>query len=145
MLRPLATAVFVACIALPVAAHDGVHDPAVKARMDAMSVIGAQMKVLGNMAKGQVAFDASAAQAAAALVAEQAAAVPALFETQVDDPKSEADPAIWTNYPDFSAKAGDLQDAAQTAAGSMSSLDDLRASLGAMGGTCKACHGPYRE
>lgn len=81
---------------------------AVKARMDAMSVIGAQMKVLGNMAKGQVAFDASAAQAAAALVAEQAAAVPALFETQVDDPKSEADPAIWTNYPDFSAKAGRL-------------------------------------
>lgn len=145
MLRSLVIAAAIACVAHPIVAHDGVENPDVEARMHAMSDIGAQMKVLGTMAKGQVAFDAAAAQAAAALVAERAAAVPALFETQADDPKSEADPAIWADFEDFTVKAMALQTAAETATESLSSLDDLRGSLGAMGGTCKACHGPYRQ
>ncbi|NNF90114.1 MAG: cytochrome c, partial [Boseongicola sp.] len=37
-------------------AHQGVKNPAVKARMDVMSAIGDNTKLLGRMAKGEVAF-----------------------------------------------------------------------------------------
>ena len=96
-------------------AHAGVENPAVKARMDAMSDIGAGTKVLGNMARGRVAFDAAEAEAEAALarIATRAAETPALFEAQEDDPKSEALPAIWADFADFSAIAGDLRRAAE--------------------------------
>ena len=71
-------------------AHQGVKNPAVKARMDSMSAIGKSMKVLGGMAKGESSFDAMAVQAAVASIAEQAARTPALFEANETDPKSES-------------------------------------------------------
>ena len=93
-------------------AHEGVKDPAVMARMHAMSEIGDATKVLGQMAKGAAPFDATAAQSAADAIAREAARIPALFETRADDPKSEALPAIWERFEDFSALALDLERAA---------------------------------
>ena len=75
-------------------AHTGVQNKAVKARMAGMGELGAGLKVLGNMAKGTLAFDADQARGAAAEIARAAAETPALFETQKNNPKSEALPAI---------------------------------------------------
>ncbi len=126
-------------------AHANVSNPAVKARMDLMSQIGANTKVLGDMAKGATAFDAARAQAAAAAIATHAANTPAAFQAQEDDPESEAKPAIWSNFGDFTAKSQALRAAATKASGEITSMNSLRASLGAIGGTCKSCHEDYRE
>lgn len=126
-------------------AHSGVKNAAVKARMDAMSQIGSGMKVLGQMAKGEAAFDAAAARAAAAQIARHAGETPALFEAQEDDPKSEARAEIWANYPDFTARAGDLETLAAGLSQSISGAGDLRTAVPALGAACKGCHSKYRE
>ncbi|BAQ71053.1 cytochrome c [Rhodovulum sulfidophilum] len=117
-------------------------DPAVKARQEAMETIGKNMKSIADMAKGKADFDAQAAGAAAAVIAETADKVPGLFETRADDPESEAKPAIWDDFGDFTEKSEALQAAAGSA--DMASLDALRNSVGEIGRTCKSCHDDYR-
>lgn len=123
-------------------AHENVKNPAVKARMDLMTGIGAGMKTLGDMAKGQVDFDAAAAQAAVDAIATAAAQIPAAFEAQEIDPKSDAADAIWENWDDFVTKS----EALATAAGGTTITDagSLGAAMGAIGGTCGACHRGYK-
>ncbi|WP_138465301.1 cytochrome c [Poseidonocella sp. HB161398] len=120
-------------------------DPHVIERTQAMKTIGKNTKILGDMAKGAVAFDAAAAQEAAATIAATATEVPSLFETEADDPASEALPVIWTQYDDFTTKAADLEMAASAAAESIQAQADLGPALGQIGAACKACHSTYRE
>jgi cytochrome c556 len=117
-------------------------NPPVKARQEAMDAIAANMKILGDMAKGETAFDAGAAAAAAAAIAAGADAAPALFEPQETDPKSTAKPDIWTNWEDFTAKAKALGDAARAL--DAATPESLGAGVGAIGGVCGACHKAYR-
>jgi cytochrome c556 len=137
-------AVVFACIAsvatLSIAAE--ATDPTVKARQELMDVIGASTKTLGDMAKGEVAFDAAAAEAAKAAMIEASAGIAAAFEPQATDPATKAKPEIWTNWDDFVAK-GEALNAAATAA-DVSSAEAIGASLGAIGGACKDCHTAYR-
>ncbi|NND21494.1 MAG: hypothetical protein HKO14_05350, partial [Silicimonas sp.] len=57
MIRTGGTSVAVLLLVASAAlAHQGVKNPAVKARMDVMSAIGDNTKLLGRMAKGEVAF-----------------------------------------------------------------------------------------
>ena len=126
-------------------AHQGVQNAAVKARMDGMSAIAANMKTLGQMAKGEKEFDTVQARSAAAAIARHAAAAPGLFEPEETDPKTEALPAIWTNFADFTAKAADLEAIATGLSTSINDAADLGPAMRALGGSCKACHERYRE
>ena len=123
-------------------AKDGVQDPTVKARMDLMGTIGMNTKILGDMAGGKAPFDATAASAAKVALAAAAAQIPAAFEVEADDPVSEARPDIWMNMEGFAEKAKGLE----TAAGAIdvSSLESVQAGMGAIGGSCKACHSDFR-
>ncbi|MFY0693224.1 MAG: cytochrome c [Paracoccaceae bacterium] len=134
------TAFAVASAAL---AHSGVKNPAVKARMDVMSAIAGNMKTLGMMVKGATPYDVTTAQGAAQDLARNSAQVIALFEAQESDPKSEARPEIWTNWPDFRDKT----DAMTQAARSLAQITDeaaFKAAFSDLGRTCTACHEPYR-
>lgn len=144
-LRKIATGLTMAlCLAGSAAlAHDGVKNPVVKARMAAMKTIGENMKLLGGMAKGAIGFDAAAANAALDVIAGKAGEVPALFEAEEDDPKSEARAEIWFDFDDFTAKALALESAASSA--EVSDPASLGAALGMVGGACKACHQAYKE
>ncbi len=133
--------VTVASIAI---AHEGVKNATVMARMEGMSEINAATKVLGQMVKGQVAFDQAAVREAAAKIAEEAGRIQTLFEAEESDPKSEALPSIWSNFTDFTAKAEATKTAAETA-GSVTSLDELRPVLVLIGQTCSDCHRDYRK
>lgn len=117
-------------------------DPTVKARQELMDTIGANTKVLGDMAGGKTAFDAAAAEAAKAALVAAAADIPAKFEPQATDPKTTAKAEIWTNWDDYLAKAKALGDAA--AALDAASVEGVQAGMGAIGGTCKDCHSTYR-
>ena len=123
-------------------AHSGVQNPAVMARMQAMGDIGDATKVLGQMVKGEADFDSDIVQAALQTIVQQAQRVPALFEAAEDDPKSEALPAIWDRFDDFTALSQDMATAASV---DVTSMDDLRGAMAQIGGTCKACHTKYRE
>ena len=134
VLGTLATGVFAAAM-----------DPDVRARQEAMGLVGSNVKKVASMVKGEVAFDAAAAQAAFAAIAEKADMVPALFETKSNnDPEAEAKDAIWENWEDFVTKAGALQTAAEAGIG-VDSPEALAAAMGPLSETCKDCHSTYKE
>ncbi|MFZ7094324.1 c-type cytochrome [Primorskyibacter sp. 2E233] len=137
----------VALVALGTAAlaHGGVKNKDVMARMEVMKTIGDQMKVIGSMAKGEAAFDASTANEALTEIAAQSAQIESLFETRADDPKSEAQPAIWEDWEDFAQLASATETTAEGLIGTVSAQADLGPALGQLGGACKACHSKYRK
>ncbi|MEP3277686.1 MAG: cytochrome c [Stappiaceae bacterium] len=126
-------------------AHQGVNNTVVKARMDSMSEIAENIKILGNMAKGTDKFDAESARTAAGVIADEAAKTAVNFEAQETDPKSEAKTEIWDNFEDFSRKANELERVALGYSSSITNLDELRAAMGTLGETCKSCHSVYRK
>lgn len=130
------------CAAGIAAAKEGVQNPAVKARMDAMQVIKTHTGVIADMTAGKTAFDSARAAEAAAALAATAATIPALFEAEEEDPASEARDEIWMMPEDFNAKAEALYKAALAI--DASSLDAMRPSMATVGSACKACHDDYR-
>lgn len=124
------------------AAKDGVTNPVVKERMDLMQMVRASTASLGDMAAGKTAFDAQAATVAKTALAAAAAQITAKFQANEDDPVAEGRPEIWTNFADFTTKAESLVTAAEAL--DVASLAGLQAGMGAVGGTCKACHEAYR-
>lgn len=117
-------------------------DPVVIARQDLMKANGGAVKVLSDMASGATAFDAAAAEAAKAKLISDAAEIPAKFEANPVDAGSGAKPEVWTNWDDFVAKGKALGTAAS--AMDATSLDGVKAGLGAVGGACKDCHTTYK-
>jgi cytochrome c556 len=124
------------------AAGTAATDPDVIARKDLMKTIGGAAKTLGGMASGEVAHDATAADAAKQAMIAAAAEIEAKFTNNAADPASEAKPEVWTNWNDFLAKGKALGDAA--GALDVASAESIGAGMGAIGGTCKACHTDYR-
>ena len=126
-------------------AHSGVKNAAVMQRMMGMSGISENLKVIGDMAKGQIPFDGDAARAAALAIAGYAAQTPKLFTAFEMDPKSEAKPEIWDNFSDFMAKSMHMETVATDLSASIQEPQDLGPAVAALGETCRACHKAYRE
>ena len=126
-------------------AHEGVQNPTVMARMMNMSEMAESMEVVVNMVRGQSAFDADLAQEALVQLTAHAEATNELFIDPATDPKSEALPAIWDNYADFTARTQATQASAQAAQRALSSLETLAPAVQAIGATCAGCHDLYRE
>jgi cytochrome c556 len=124
------------------AAHTGVKDPSVKARMDAMGEIKDAFGLLGSMAKGNAPFDAAAAASARAHLITRANQIPSDFADKATDPMTEARPAIWQNWGDFTAKS--MAMAAAFEALDVQSETTLRAGFKQAGASCIACHKSYR-
>lgn len=61
--------------------------------------------------------------------------------------QTSASAAIWKNQSDFNAKRADFAKASASFAGiaAKGDLEAIKASVGAIGKTCKACHETYRE
>lgn len=76
-----------------------------------------------------------------------AAKIPGLFPPGSDKGKTAAKEVIWANFPDFTAKAQDLQTAAKALKVAATSGDKAATgkAFGAMADTCKACHQRYRS
>lgn len=140
----LSKVILVSSLAVSTVAFAAATDPTVIARQNLMKMgMGANTKVLGDMAGGKTAFDATAAEAARAALAAAAAQIPAKFEPQATDPETKAKPEIWTNWSDFVAKAKALETAA--AALDASSLATVQAGMAAIGGACTECHKANRN
>jgi cytochrome c556 len=120
---------------------------AVKARQATMQLYAFNLGTLGAMAKGDIEYDADAAQAAAGNIVKlssqnQMAYWPAgSAQGQVEG--SRALPAMWDNMSDAAAKGGALVEAAM-AAEAATDLAGLQAAMAGLGGACGACHKAYR-
>ncbi|MBO9450281.1 cytochrome c [Tropicibacter sp. R16_0] len=142
--RSLATAAL-ALAATAVFAHQGVQNPAVMARMHSMMGLDKDLKLMISMAKGEIAMDASAAQAAALRIQRGTPQISPLFQAPETDPKSEALPAIWDEFDTFTALARDLEKAAAKAAPTIQDRPTLAQATAYIGGACRACHKRYRQ
>jgi cytochrome c556 len=73
---------------------------------------------------------------------DNAAAIAVVFEANVTEGDTKASPNIWSDAAGFSAKAQAFADAA--AALDATSLDGIKAGMGAVGGACGGCHQAFR-
>ena len=120
-----------------------------KARQGQFQIIALNLGILGNMARGQLDYDADAAQAAAdTLVAvsqiQQAPMWPEGSDNSALD-NTRAQPTIWADLDDFQSKWAAFGEGAltiQAAAGDGAGA--LGPALGPIGGSCKACHDAHR-
>jgi len=125
---------------------------AVKARQSQMTLYSFNISVLGGMAKGDVAYDADAATAAARNLAALAQMDQSRMWPQGSDNEAlgaettAALPAIWQAGSTAAEKGMALATAAiamEQSAGA--GLDALRGAIGAVGKSCGACHESYRQ
>lgn len=121
-----------------------VDDP-VKARQEKMKSIGDSMKLLGQMAKGEVDYDAARAETAVQTIHTSIQGFTELFPEGSNVGETEAAPKIWEDMDGFKTIAGNLSEASAAAAPvAAQGLDALKGALGGIGKNCKECHDSYR-
>ena len=126
-------------------AHSGVKDKNVKERMMLMKEMANNTKTIGQMLKGKTPFDANEAKLALERLSSLSLETPKVFKINASDPKSEARPAIWDEFDEFTRLSKDLAETSLVLAGSINSIEDLRPALKGVSSGCKACHRQYRE
>jgi cytochrome c556 len=147
LIRAAAIATALGALALPATAQDFANE--VGARQGMFKIMGLNVGVLGGMARGNIPYDAEAAQVAAAnLVAVSGINPLNMFPAGSDNmalDTTRARPEIWDNIPDVGAKWAAFGTAAaglEAVAGN--GQEALGPALGALGGACQACHESYR-
>ena len=124
-----------------------VENPAVAARHHQMQMVGYHIGVLGGIAKGEMEYDAEMVSAAASNLAALARMERATLwvagteQGAVEGSRAKAE--IWSDPDGFAKKFDDLTTAA-TALVDAGDAGAVGAGMGALGGSCKACHEAYR-
>lgn len=124
-------------------------DNQLKARKGQFNLLALNVGVLGGMARGNIDYDATLAEAAANNIVAIASINQLPLWPEGSDGMSidgtRAEPDIWDNFDDFAAKWGALATAAQGLPAAVSSgVAGIGPALGPVGGTCKDCHDTYR-
>ena len=133
-----------------VVAAEGAFENQLKARQGQFRLIALNIGVLGGMARGNVPYDAEAAQAAADNLVTVAALNQGAMWPEGSDSMSidgtRAMPSIWEDNADFLEKWGAVAAAADgLAAVASDGQAALGPALGPLGATCKSCHEAHRE
>ena len=141
----LALAALAASLSLPAAAQFAKKDDAIDYRQSALSVMGTHFGRLGAMAKGDVAFDAKAAQENADIVVFMSKLPWAGFGPGTEGGKAKGE--VWTENAKFKDLAGKMQAEAVklAAAAKQGDVASLKAAFGATAGSCKTCHDRFRN
>ena len=144
-----------ACVSMTalagVATADEAADKAIKARKALMQLYAFNLGGLGAMAKGAVAYDETAAKGFAdnllALAkVDQSAMWPPGSDTETLGDKTAALKAAWDTYPAVVEKQkAMIAGAEKMAASAGGGVDGIKASMGAVGGSCKGCHDDFRK
>lgn len=120
----------------------------VKQRMDAMEIMGREMKLVGQMLRGQEPYDAKKAAAAGQAIASLSGQhLTALFPEGSLMHPTEASAEIWKDWERFSSLSNALQKAAEdvvAAADAGGGKDAVAAGFGRLAKTCKSCHEAFR-
>lgn len=137
-----------ACLfATPTIAQD--FSGELKARQGQFRIMALNLGIIGSMAQGKTDYNAEAAQAAAdTLVAvsmiQQGPQWPEGSDNMSID-GTRAQPTIWEEPDDFTAKWMAFGEAARTMQASVGNGQEaLGPLMGEIGGACKACHDKHR-
>lgn len=136
-----------ACLSLPAAAQFAKPEDAIKYRKNALFVMQQNFGRVAGMAAGRIPFDAKVAAESAA-VAEFVSKLPwAGFGDGTDKGDTKAKPEIWSEKAKFNdyAEKTQVEMTKLSAAAKTGNLDSIKAAVGAVGGSCKACHDAYRN
>ncbi len=134
-----------------VASAAGEFDNAIKARKAVMSLYAWNLGQLAAMAKGEADYNADAATTAAENIRilasmNNGSAWPQGSDSTALPGQTRAKVEAWTTYPE-SAEIGKQLIVAATAMSEAagSGVEGVRSNIGAIGGSCKACHEKFRE
>ena len=136
-----------ALASLPAAAQFQKPEDAIKYRQSAYTVMGNHFGRIAAMAQGKVPFDAKAAADNAVIVSEMSKLPFTAFGEGTDKGlPNRAKPEIWKEAAKFKAAAEKMQGevAKLDAAAKGGNLDAIKAAVGAVGSSCKACHDDFR-
>ncbi|MGI9357742.1 MAG: c-type cytochrome [Rhizobiaceae bacterium] len=130
----------------------GDFDKQIKARQSVMKLYSFNLGILGAMAKGEMDYDADLAKASADnLLATAKMNNGAMWPkgsdmaTAGNENLTWAKAVIWSSFPKVGEKHQALTDAAtKMAAEAGNGVDAIRANIGTVGGSCKACHDDFR-
>lgn len=143
-------AILAAALALPTVAlaADPVQDT-IEARQGFYKLLGANMGVLAGMAKGEIDYDAAAAQTAAdnmgTLTSYNLGHLYMPGTSSADSDKTRALPNIWEDFGGVQEKGAAFVAAVKAMQGvAGAGKDQMAGALGALGGSCKGCHDTYR-
>ena len=137
----------VATLSLPAAAQFQKPEDAIKYRQSAFTVMANHFGRIAAMAQGRVPFDAKVAAENADIVLTMSKLPFSGFGEGTDKGLPQrAKPEVWKEQPKFKAAAEKMQAevAKLDAAAKTGSLDAIKAAVGAVGGSCKACHDDFR-
>ena len=114
--------------------------------MALMVNVGASMKTLGGLVKGDIAYDATMAEAALRTIFASAAGFPAQFpEDSKEGHNTEASLKIWEDRAGFNAAAAKfVTDSEAAVMAKPADADALKAVFGQVASNCRACHTDYR-
>ena len=132
---------------LPAAAQFQKPEDAIKYRQSAFTVMANHFGRVAAMAQGRVPFDAKVAAENADIVLTISKLPFQGFGEGTDKGLPQrAKPEVWKEQPKFKAAAEKMQAevAKLDAAAKTGNLDAIKAAVGAVGGSCKACHDDFR-
>jgi cytochrome c556 len=132
---------------LPAAAQFQKPEDAIKYRQSAFTVMANHFGRVAAMAQGRVPFDAKVAAENADIVATVSKLPFQGFGEGTDKGLPQrAKPEVWKEQAKFKAAAEKMQAevAKLDAAAKTGNLDAIKAAVGAVGGSCKACHDDFR-
>ncbi|MBI5255230.1 MAG: cytochrome c [Burkholderiales bacterium] len=144
----VATAAALAALAsLPAAAQFQKPEDAIKYRQSSLTVMANHFGRVAAMAQGKVPFDAKVAADNAHVVATLSRLPFTAFGEGTDKgAPNRAKPEIWKEQAKFKDAAEKMagEVAKLEAAAKAGNLDAIKAAVGAVGGSCKACHDDFR-
>ena len=135
-------------MAAPASAQFAKPEDAIKYRQSALFVMQQNFSRVAAMAAGKAPFDAKVAADSAA-VAEFTGKLPwAAFGEGTDKGReNRAKPEIWSDKAKFNDYADKMQVemAKFSAAAKTGNLDNIKATMAGVGGSCKTCHDAFRK
>ena len=137
-------AVAIAAAAFGATATIAQQDP-IAARRTIMKDNGAQAKIGAAMAKGEQAFDLTAAKKMFATYAAAAGKMPSLYpDNSKTGGETTAAPKIWEDTAGFKAAFAKFGTEAKVAETAVKDLDSFKAQFGVVMKNCGGCHETYR-
>ncbi len=122
-------------------------EDAIKYRQSAFTLMGTHFGRIAAMAQGKVPYDAKAIEMNANVLATVVNLPYTAFGEGTDLGNTKAKPEIWKEMPKFKEAAEKMQGevAKLNAAAKAGNVDQVKAAVGDVGKSCKACHDNYRE
>lgn len=114
------------------------------ARHQFMEFFGSQMRILGQMSQGRIAFDANYVKSVGEAISAMSLALPLLFDEEVDTAEgSKVSPQVFHEWNYFLEMNASLGLGAKKLADS-EGIEDVQASFQQLGAACQSCHSQYR-